>query len=122
MTEPFGNALKELREQAGLSLLQLADATHIARGHLYRLEAGTTTEPTEATLNTLAKALGVEPEELYEIAWQTTGTGPGLPSLSTYFRSKYQLDDDQIAAVERTMKRVTKDTSTNGPKSRPRRE
>ena len=59
-------------------------------------------------LNLLAAEFGVEPEELYELAWQTAGSGPGLPSLPTYFRAKYDLTDDQIQALERTLKRVTK--------------
>lgn len=106
MTKELGDALRNLREAAGLNLYQLHKRTGIARSHLYRLEAGEIAEPRPEMLNQLASEFGVEPEELYELAWQTTGTGPGLPSLPTYFRAKYHLDDDQIAALERTLKRV----------------
>ncbi len=108
MTKELGDALKNLREAAALNLYQLHKRTGIARSHLYRLEAGEISEPRADMLNLLAREFGIEPEQLYELAWQTTGTGPGMPSLPTYFRSKYGLDEDQIKAVERTLKRVTK--------------
>ncbi len=107
MTEPFGKALKALREQAGINLYQMHKRTGLARSYLYVLEAGEVSAPTEETLNTIARVLDIDPEELYELAWKTAGTGPGLPPLPTYFRAKYQLDDEQIAAVERTIRRVT---------------
>lgn len=116
MSKELGQALKELREAAGISLWQLHQQTGIARSHLYRLESGEITEPQPEMLNQLATAFGVEPEELYDIAWQTTGTGPGLPSLPTYFRAKYDLDDKQIAAVERALKRATSPARKTTPK------
>lgn len=109
MTQELGEALRHLREAAGLSLLELHRRTGIARGHLYRLEAGEIAEPTPQMLNLLAAEFGIEPETLYDVAWQTTGTGPGLPSLPTYFRAKYNLDDKQIAALEKTLQRVAPD-------------
>lgn len=116
MTRELGEALRNLREAAGLTVYQLHQRTGIARAHLYRLEAGEIGEPRPEMLNLLASEFGIEPEELYEIAWQTTGTGPGLPSLPTYFRAKYQLDDTQIAALERTLKRVAPDGTRSSSK------
>ena len=102
----FGTGLRELRRQTGISVTALAEQSGISRSNLHRLEAGEIAEPPIETLNTLARALDVEPEELYDLAWQTDATSSPLPSLPTYFRAKYQLDDDQIAALERTLKRV----------------
>ncbi len=109
MTQELGDALRKLREATGISLLELHKRTGISRAHLYRLEAGLITEPRNELLNLLAREFGVDPEELYELAWQTTGTGPGLPSLPTYFRAKYDLDDDQIEAMERALEQVITD-------------
>ena len=106
MTEPFGQALKQIRQRAGISVTELCEETSMARSHYYRLENGEVPEPNIRTLNSLAEALGIEPEELYDIAWQTTGTGPGLPSIPTYFISKYEFDDKQIAIMMRAFKRA----------------
>jgi transcriptional regulator with XRE-family HTH domain len=106
-TENFGQALRQLRESVGIGLSEMARRTGLARSHLYRLEAGESQAPSTETLNALADALGVEAEDLYDLAWKTIGSGPGLPTAATYFRAKYELDDDQIRAVERTLQRVT---------------
>ncbi len=115
MTEAFGQALRRIRTEAGISAVELSRRTGIARSHIYRLEDGAVDEPRAEILNQLAEALEVEPEDLYELAWQTNGVGPGLPSLPTYFRAKYELEDDQIEAVERAVKRITK--KSNKPNS-----
>lgn len=111
----FGVGLRQLREAAGLTVVAVAEQSGISRSNVHRLEAGEIAEPSLETLNALAKVLGNEPEDLYDLAWQTTGNGPGLPSLPTYFRAKYGLGDDQIAAVERALKRVTKDDDSKRP-------
>lgn len=125
MTQQFGQALRELRQQAGIGLSELARRSGIARSHLYRLESGETSEPNTDTLNALAPALGIDAEHLHELAWQTTGTGPGLPSLPTYLRTKLGLNDNQIAAMERTLKRITtpktKPTPAAPPTNQPQR-
>lgn len=107
----FGEGLRALRRQCGISVVDMAEKTGISRSNLHRLEAGEIAEPSIETLNTLANALDVEPEDLYDLAWTTNATNTGLPSLPTYFRAKYDLDDDQIKAVERALKRVTKTES-----------
>ena len=120
MSKQLGKALKQMREDAGISMSQLHKDTGIARSHLYRLEDGEITEPQPEILNQLANAFGVEPEDLYEIAWETTGTGPGLPSLPTYFRAKYDLNELQVAAVEAALAKVISDKDSSGQK-RPKR-
>ena len=99
---PLGQKLKELRYTLGLSLYEVETRSGVNRAKLMRLENGTITKPTTETLNKLAQCLEVDPEELYDVAW---ATGP-LPSLPTYFRSKYSLDDNTIAAIERTIERA----------------
>ena len=46
---PFGDRLRALREQAGLSIPQLADRSGIHRSQIYRIETGETPDPTWAT-------------------------------------------------------------------------
>jgi len=101
---PLGQKLQALREQAGLTLYQLEERSGIPRSRLFRLENGTTRQPTQDTLSKLAAALQVDPEEFYDLVWQDTGEP--LPSLPTYFRSKFDFTDEQIAVIERAMSRA----------------
>jgi transcriptional regulator with XRE-family HTH domain len=60
---PFGARLRSLREAAGLSQRQLADAAGMSsKAHVWRLEAGQR-EPTWALLCRLADALGCRLDE-----------------------------------------------------------
>jgi transcriptional regulator with XRE-family HTH domain len=52
----FGYRLRELREQAGLSLRQLGERAHFSRGYLWELEAGKK-RPTRETVSRLDAAL-----------------------------------------------------------------
>lgn len=97
--------MRQLREDLGVSMYELAKRTEINRSTLMRIEDGTTTQPDAGTLNTLARALGVDPELFYDAVWQDAETP--LPSPSVYFRSKYRLTPAQIAELEASLKRVT---------------
>jgi len=78
---------------------QVAQRSGIDRSNIRRIESGVVVNVTPATMQKLADALDVEVERFYEAHWQTTGQP--LPSLPTYFRTKYHdLDDDQIAQIE----------------------
>lgn len=116
MSIEFGAAFQDLREQAGITMTDLSRQTGLSRSHLYRLESGESATPSMETLNSLAAALGVEPEVLYDIAWATTGSAPDLPSIPTYFRTKYNFDEEQIASLQRAVSRITKRGSQTGPK------
>lgn len=108
---PLGTRLAELREQAGLSLYELERRSGVNRPKLMRLETGQIRQPTPETLNKLALVFDIEPEELYDLA-SATGT---LPSLPTYFRSKYGLTDKQIASLEKTVGRMAHTSSFEQP-------
>jgi transcriptional regulator with XRE-family HTH domain len=54
----FGNRLKALRREAGLSVAALARQAGLGRTHVYNLEAGYR-NPSWGTLRKLAGALGV---------------------------------------------------------------
>ena len=101
---PLGEKLQELRQQAGLTLYELEQRSGINRPKLLRIEKGEIRQPTIETLNKLADALDVDPEEFYDAAW-AEADGP-MPSLPAYFRSKYHMSDTEIAAVERTVRSI----------------
>lgn len=57
----FGQRLRSVREQAGMTQAQLAEAVQVHRPEIARLESGTV-EPTWPKVLKLAEALGVTPD------------------------------------------------------------
>ena len=55
-------ALRAERERQGLSLADIADRTGMDRAAIHKLEIGVSRNPTLATLNRYAEALGVRVE------------------------------------------------------------
>ena len=62
----FGSRVRVLRSNQGLTQAQLADATQVSEEWIRRIERGATS-PSFATIEALAEALGVRPEELFAI-------------------------------------------------------
>jgi ribosome-binding protein aMBF1 (putative translation factor) len=58
--------LKEAREAAGLTIMELSNRTGLAAEMLSRLEAGALTNPAWKTLGTYAAALGLRPRLVLE--------------------------------------------------------
>jgi len=61
----FGQQLKRVREEKGISSAELGRLTYIDKPHITRLEKGGT-NPTLTTLIKLAEALDIEIHELFE--------------------------------------------------------
>jgi transcriptional regulator with XRE-family HTH domain len=59
----FGNVLKELRTEKKLSQEKLAEKSDLHKNYISLLETGQR-QPTITTVFSLAKALGIKPEEL----------------------------------------------------------
>jgi len=113
----LSDVLARLRLEAGLSLYELSQRSGINRSNLHRLENGVITDPSRETLNRIASALGAEPEELYDVV--AAADPSALPSLPTYFRSKYGLGDEEIAEVQRIVEATGKKPRTKSPSRRP---
>lgn len=60
----FGDYLRELRKQAGLSQRELAQQAGIDFTYLSKIENSRVDPPGEATMRALARALGADPEDL----------------------------------------------------------
>lgn len=61
MSKP--TTIRELRESAGISQVQLAQATGMSQGFISQLEAGTR-QPSIGTLRQLSRALGCKQSKL----------------------------------------------------------
>jgi PTS system nitrogen regulatory IIA component len=64
----FGKMLKEKRMNAGLSLRELAGRVDISPGYLSDLENEKVAPPTEKRILEMARALGIEKDELLKAA------------------------------------------------------
>jgi len=68
MKNKFGEYLKELREEKGFSINQLAMKANVSNAHISRIERGLRPAPTPKIVRKIAKALGVNYETLLKIA------------------------------------------------------
>ena len=64
--EPFGATVERLMEEAGLTYRSLAERTGLSAGYLNHLVHGNRPVPSNDVVETLADALGVEPEHFRE--------------------------------------------------------
>jgi transcriptional regulator with XRE-family HTH domain len=96
--QQLGGLLKGVRERAGLTVRQLAEAAGLVPSTVSRLENGLIATPRPEHLQRLAKALEIDVEELYAAAGYLT---PGaLPELRPYLRAKYGLTDQLADRME----------------------
>jgi transcriptional regulator with XRE-family HTH domain len=60
--DPFGQSVERLMEETGVTYRALAAKTELSAGYLNHLVHGNRPVPSNDVVQTLAKALGVEPE------------------------------------------------------------
>jgi transcriptional regulator with XRE-family HTH domain len=65
-TEPFGPTVERLMDETGTTYRGLAQATGLSAGYLNHLVHGNRPVPSNEVIQTLADALGVEPEHFRE--------------------------------------------------------
>ena len=64
--EPFGEAMQRLMDESGVTYRALAAKTGLSAGYLNHLVHGNRPVPSNDVVETLAEALGVEPEHFRE--------------------------------------------------------
>jgi transcriptional regulator with XRE-family HTH domain len=64
--EPFGTTLEQLMNDTGVTYRALADRTELSAGYLNHLVHGNRPVPSNAVIERLAPALGVEPAHFRE--------------------------------------------------------
>jgi transcriptional regulator with XRE-family HTH domain len=102
VTEGVGARIKELREQARLSLSALAEQADVSKGYLWSLEKGNAkSRPSGQTLYRIARALGTTMSELlgHELLVDTPRDIPG--SLREFAEREHLTEADMtmLAAV-----------------------
>src|SRR5436305_3789552 len=64
--EPFGSTVERLMGETGVTYRALADKTNLSAGYLNHLVHGNRPVPSNEVVETLAKALGVDPAHFRE--------------------------------------------------------
>ena len=64
--EPFGQTVERLMNETGTTYRALADKTNLSAGYLNHLVHGNRPVPSNDVVETLARALGVDPEYFRE--------------------------------------------------------
>lgn len=94
----LGRLFKRTRRAQRLSLRELDELTGASYGWLGMLERGVMTKPAPSKLTKVAEALGIPMERIDRI---TRGkVSSDLPTIRTYFRTKYKLKPEEIRQIE----------------------
>jgi transcriptional regulator with XRE-family HTH domain len=94
----LGRMVKQARHMRGLTLRELDELTGVSYGWLALLEKGQIPSPAAGKLTAVADVLDIPPERIDRL---TRGkVARGLPTIRTYFRTKYQLTPQEIAQIE----------------------
>ena len=81
-TEPFGPTIERLMDETGTTYRGLAERTGLSAGYLNHLGHGNRPVPSNDVMNTLASALGVEPEHFREYRLRViTDRLEGMPEM-----------------------------------------
>lgn len=94
----LGSYVQHLRSERALSLRALADRAKVDFSWLSRLERGRIGSPGARGLWRVARALDVEPADMYLEAG--FGDTHGLPGFGPYLRAKYHLPEDAVEQLE----------------------
>ncbi|GIK73836.1 MAG: hypothetical protein BroJett021_28240 [Chloroflexota bacterium] len=103
-----GQRLREVREQTGLSLGQVAQYEEIGRQYLSKLELGTNNPPAWELLRRLARRYHVSADYLLGLVDDPAGRRDLSPELQEIARIWAELDNDQRRLVLDTMKMLVK--------------
>lgn len=100
----LGRLLAKARKRKGLSLRALAELTGYHHFWLYRVESGFYSQPAAERVTRLAEVLDIDPERLDRV---TRGhLSSSLPGVRTYFRTKLELEPEEIDKIERTIQQI----------------
>lgn len=83
----FGTTLRQWREEAGLSVTEMAHKLGVSPPHLSRLERDEIAHPSPKLLLRITKCCGMRPENLYALTGLLLPTD--LPDLVPYLHAKH---------------------------------
>ncbi len=106
--------IKSLREDKGLTQEKLAKESKLTRGYISRLESGEYLDdsPSVKTLRQIADGLKEPVELILTKAGITQEDYIAKASTPTFLRAKYDLNDNQIQAVEAYIEHIKQHLKT----------
>lgn len=100
----LGRLLAQARRNKGMSLRTVAERAGVEHNWLTRVEQGHFNQPAPERITRVIEVLGIDPERIDRI---TKGhVSNSLPGVRTYFRAKYDLSQEEIDKIERTIKEI----------------
>jgi hypothetical protein len=111
----LGQYLEQSRQQAGLSLRQLAAASGVHPSSVNRLLHDEVDEPLPDHLMGLAQALDVRASDLFLLAGLPIPRE--LPSVDVMLRAEYGLSEQGLAEAKRQIAAIAKAERGKSPKS-----
>jgi transcriptional regulator with XRE-family HTH domain len=100
---PLGAYLRTKRQEAGLSIRELARLAGVDFAYLSRLESGERSEPSAELLQRIADVLETDAGELLAYV----GVKPVLPEPRAYFRKRYGVSEREAEEMARLLERFT---------------
>ncbi|GLZ40935.1 helix-turn-helix transcriptional regulator [Actinokineospora sp. NBRC 105648] len=98
----LGSTIRQARQEAGLSIRQLAPMVGAHHSVLAKIEAGDVTRPTGVMLQNIARALELDVTDLLRFV----GVDAPLPPAKVYFRRAYNMTDKEQAAAEAAIQKI----------------
>lgn len=114
----LGEWLRERRQEAGLSTIQLARAVGTTDGTITRIEQGAFAAPDPHKLSRITEALGLSLADVYAMA--DYDVPHDLPSFQPYLRRKYRdMPTEAIEDLDNAFERIAKKHGYNpdGPQA-----
>jgi len=103
----LGQLIRSRREQAGMTIRDLADDSEMNFATVSRIEQGKFAAPGHDKLSRIAQALGLNTADVFALADYTVPTE--LPSFQPYLRSKYQdMPDAAVNELTAAFERIIK--------------
>jgi transcriptional regulator with XRE-family HTH domain len=100
----LGRYLEAARQEAGLSLRQLAEAADVQKTIVARLLRDDVKKPTPAILMRLATVLELRTSDLFLMAGLPIPTE--LPSVEALLRTEYDLPEDAVAEAKQQIEAI----------------
>ncbi len=103
----LGEWLRERRQAAGLSTIQLAKAVGTTDGTISRIEQGAFAAPDPHKLSRIAEALGLSLADVYAMADYAVPSD--LPSFEPYLRRKYRdMPTEAVDDLDKAFERIAR--------------
>jgi transcriptional regulator with XRE-family HTH domain len=108
----LGETLRTARQDAGLTVRELARLTGMTHGYLVKLELDQKEHPSADKLLRLAGVLELDPGDL--LAYVGLAPSATLPPAAVYFRRKYGMNESDAAEIANIVDKFRDERKTRG--------